>query len=339
MKAVILAGGSGERFWPYSTMDRPKQFLHLFNNRSLLKNTYDRLRERFSSSDILIITSERFVNLTREELPELPVENILGEEHGKNTAAACMIGTLAADDNEQILIVPADHYIGDVDRYWESFERAVRSMRDHDGIHTFGITPTREETGYGYIELGDEISPGVNKARSFIEKPGLVKARSFAASGKHLWNSGMFLWKRDTFLREMEKWAPSVFIPLKGVDPREARSVNEAYRSVESISIDHALLERSEMVYVVKGDFSWSDIGSWLSIMEMEGPSNETDSIALPGSSNILVKSMSERKVAVVGLSDVIVVESEEGLLVCSSEHSQMVKEAVSHFRKYSTGK
>jgi mannose-1-phosphate guanylyltransferase len=328
MKAVILAGGSGERFWPLSTKQTPKQFLRLFNDKSLIRMTYERLLGRFSPEDITVITSVEHVPITREELFEVPGDNIVGEPSRMNTAPACVLGALKCDGGEILLTVPADHIIRDEEAFWESFDKGVSALEKAGGLFTFGIEPTRPETGYGYIEVGEELEEGVFEVKRFREKPNLETAREFISRGGFLWNSGMFLWRSGEFLDEMMKHAPEVINPLRDIDLEDQKILEQAYSNVERISVDNALMERSGSVRVVPCDPDWSDVGSWESVRELAGYSTEGPRTAFIDSERILVRAPEGRKVAVVGLKDLIIVETDEGLLVLNEKRSQDVRRA-----------
>lgn len=333
MKAVILAGGSGERFWPVSTPNQPKQFIRLFSDNSLLRNTFDRLRARFDPVDIFIITSREHVNRTREEIPELSQDNIVGEPARMNTGPACFVGAIMASEGEVILTVPADHHIPDEGGFWKCVDKAIEACPQMGGLFTFGIEPTRPDTGYGYIEKGRELINGVYDVSQFREKPDPKTASGFLDAGGFLWNSGMFLWRKEDLFDGMKEFAPSVFEPLKDLDPGDEKELEEAYRNVERISIDNCLLERSDRVRVVPGGFRWSDVGTWTSIKELLDKTSDSPDLLLEGSENVYVRSETGRDIAVLGLKDLIVIDTEDGLLICSDDSSQLVRKASRKFR------
>ena len=331
MKAIILAGGSGQRFWPLSDPGTPKQFLKLLEDRSLIRTTYDRIRSHFQPSDIYVITNVDQISMTKEHLPELPERNIIGEPEGKNTAPACILGTLAIGDEENQLVVPADHHISDPDSFWRSFEVGKKALETGDYLITFGIKPSRPETGYGYVEKGERIDGSLYKVNSFREKPDRKTAVEFIKSGRFFWNSGMFMWKGSTLISELERYNEKLLKSLKGIDWTSKEQLKKAYSSLEKISIDNAVMENSDKVMMVEGDFPWNDLGSWLSIKELNGYSEEDENTLLHGSEDVFVHG-NFRPVAVMGLRGVIVVDSPNGLLIMSEEMSQEVRRAYLKF-------
>ncbi|MCD6551180.1 mannose-1-phosphate guanylyltransferase [Thermotoga sp.] len=328
MKVLILAGGSGERFWPFSTPETPKQFLKLFGDKSLIRWTFERVLEKIDPKDMIVVTYKNYVERTKEELPELPPENIVAEPLKKNTAPACFVGTKLAEDDEPVLVLPADHRIPDVDKFWRTVEKALNALEKYGGLFTFGILPTRPETGYGYIEIGPELEEGVHEVSKFKEKPDLETAKKFVESGRYLWNSGMFLWKAKEFIEEVKMCEPAIYEHLNSVDPRDFEAMKEAYEKVPSISVDYAVMERSKKVRVVKANFEWSDVGNWSSVREIEGCTEESKNVILVDSTRVFVKPH-DKPIAVVGLSDVIVIDSPNGILVCKEESSQRVRDVV----------
>lgn len=332
MKAIILAGGSGERFWPLSNSKTPKQFLKIFSNKSLIRETYERLALKLDPKDIFVITAEKHFGLTKKELPELSENNIILEPIPRNTAPACTLATLVADKNEVVFILPADHYIPDVERFWRIIFKAVNAAKAYNGLFTLGINPTRPETGYGYIESGSEIEEGIFEVTSFREKPNVETAIDFMKKGKFYWNSGMFIWKSDVFFEEMKKYNPSIVEKLKDIDPRDIEKLREIMPEVERISIDYALMEKSKKVYTVKSNFSWSDVGNWLSVRELKGYSDKNENVKVIEGENVYVSS--KKFVGIIGLSNIVVVETENGILVANEEKVQKVREIVSELKE-----
>ncbi|MGA1873014.1 MAG: mannose-1-phosphate guanylyltransferase [Thermoplasmatota archaeon] len=327
MKAVVLAGGSGERFWPLSTPETPKQFLRLFGDRTLIEQTVERLLMRFDPEDILVITSAEHVARTIELLPNVPPENIIGEPLRRNTAPACMVGALMGDPDEVQLVVPADHRISEPEDFWKDFDRGLASLESQDGLYTFGIHPTRPDTGYGYIEAGRSIGMGVFEVERFREKPDQKTAEGFLEKGGYYWNSGMFLWRSSTLIAELEKCDPDVHGPLRGVHPDDLEMLAEAYAELPSRSIDHAVMEKSSQVRMVKGEFDWSDVGTWASIIDLKGYCSGSGDRILKDSASVFIHSTTKRPIGVVGLNGILIIDTENGLLVCSEDMVQKVRD------------
>lgn len=341
--AVIMAGGIGARFWPESRQARPKQFLSLFGSETLLQATLSRLNGLVPPERMLIVGSAAHEKLLREQVPYLPPENVLLEPQGRNTApciayAALWIRKLGFPE-ARMLVLPADHFVGDVGAFQRTL-RAARELASEPGVMvTIGIRPTRPETGYGYIQFEDpplrwiEGQP-VHRVRSFAEKPNLATAERFLKSGDFLWNSGMFVWRVDTILEALRRWAPEVLEPLEalGEDLTDAQALGRAYGLLPKISIDYAVMEKADSVYVLPGDFGWSDVGSWLAVYELapkdaQGNAFEGSVVALE-SSHCLVRARN-RLVVLIGMHEVAVVDTSDALLICRLARAQQVKEAV----------
>ncbi|MCS7175040.1 mannose-1-phosphate guanylyltransferase [Pseudothermotoga sp.] len=320
MKCVILAGGSGERFWPLSTKETPKQFLKLFSDKTLLRETFERIAFKLSPKDIYIVTNRAYAETTYKELPEIPRQNVLLEPAKKNTAPACSLASLNFEDGETIFVVPSDHYIPETEKFWHHVQIAEDFLKDHEGIITFGITPTRVETGYGYIESGEQLQENVFKVKKFHEKPDVQTATFYLSQGNYFWNSGMFMWKKSYFVEQMKKHAPEVIAPfLENLD------IEKVYEKVPSISIDYALMEKADAVYMVKASFIWSDVGNFNSLKEM-GLKNSEHCI-IESSENVFVRTT--KPTIVIGVDNTVVVETENGLLVCNTSMLDRIKEAI----------
>lgn len=320
MKCVILAGGSGERFWPLSTKETPKQFLKLFSNKTLLRETFERISFRLKPQDIYIVTNHSYAETTYKEIPELPKENVLLEPAKKNTAPACTYATLMFEPEEIVFIVPSDHYIPETEKFWRCVEIAERFLQTHEGIITFGVVPSRVETAYGYIEAGEQIEPGIFKAKKFHEKPDRDTASIYIERGNYFWNSGMFMYRVSYFIEQMKKHAPQVIGPFL-----TEKDTKKIYEQTPSISIDYALMEKADRIFMVRADFVWSDVGSFRSLKEL-GVANSKRAVVMNGE-NLFVKT--SKPTIVIGVSDVAVVESEHGILVCRMDQLDKLREAL----------
>jgi len=333
LQYIILAGGSGERFWPLSTRETPKQFLKLFGDKTLIRQTFERIAESTEPEKIFVITSKDQVERTSLEIPEIPSENILGEPFRRNTGPACMAGMLMAADSEPVMVLPADHRIPSKEKFIALCNVAAKGSEKLGGLFTFGIRPTRAETGYGYIETGQEMASGIREVLQFHEKPDRKRAESYVEKENYFWNSGMFLWRKADFLEEMKGCSPDVFNALIDMNPHEEDSVYESYKRSPSISIDYALMEKSRNVFNVPADLEWSDVGSWQSIRELEGYSDDGGKNVLVDSKQVFIRNDESKTVGVVGLEGIIVVNTSDGLLIASEEEAQKVREVAKRIK------
>jgi mannose-1-phosphate guanylyltransferase len=314
---IILAGGAGTRLWPLSTDDNPKQFLTIFEGRSLLQRTFSRLSAITSS--VYISTNERYASKVREQLPEIPAENILLEPERRNTApaiAACCAAIAARQPDVTIGIFPSDHAIGNEPEFREVILRAFDFAEAADYLLTIGISPTEPSTGFGYLELSDELAPEVRRVRRFVEKPDHRRAEEFLAKGNFVWNGGMFVWRQEVFRRALERSAPEI---------AALASSPERYGEMPSISIDYAVMEKAERVACVPGEFEWSDVGSWSAVARISGGS----AAFTEGARDVFALTDGSRAVAVVGLDNVGVIESPDGLLVINLERAELLSNLV----------
>jgi mannose-1-phosphate guanylyltransferase len=347
MKAVILAGGAGTRLWPVSRASRPKQFHPLVGERSLIQQTFDRLRGLFPAQDIYVCTVADYAAPTRDQLPELPPENIIVEPASRNTGPALgLIATRlhARFGDTVVATVHADHRIERPEAFVAAIERAIRAVQAHPrAVATIGIRPTRAETGYGYIRIGESQDGGdLFAVEQFVEKPDAGRAEQFLADGRYLWNAGYFIWSTGRMLALVEEHMPQVAAGLARIraafgTPAEADVVRAAYAGMPSVAIDTGVMERADPVVVVPAEMGWSDVGSWERLHEVM-PAGEDGVVALGphvGVENHDCLFVSDgRLIAAIGLSDLIVVVTEDVVLVCPRGRAQDLKALMDRLRK-----
>lgn len=351
LHAVIMAGGVGTRFWPQSTESHPKQFLNIFGDRTMLQSTVDRIKKLVPPERVWVITNERYVDLVKEQLPNVPVNNIVGEPVGKNTApcVAAAAALIQKQDPEGTMVVlPADHQISQPDKFLSILEAAEAKAADRESLVTIGIKPDRPETGYGYIEFNTDQSEKINsheikKVVQFREKPDLETAQKFISSGNFLWNSGMFIWQASTIIEQFKQHLPDIYEGIVQLAPSvgtesQKEAIDEFYYSCTSISIDYGIMEQADTVFVVPGAFGWNDVGSWRAVYDLRskdknGNVAQTNSVTTADARNNLIQSQSGKMIALVGVENLAVVETDNAILVCDLDNSQGVKKVVNKLR------
>ncbi|OGU34392.1 MAG: mannose-1-phosphate guanylyltransferase [Ignavibacteria bacterium GWB2_35_6b] len=339
--AVIMAGGVGARFWPRSRAKKPKQLLRIFGENTMIQDTVSRLDGLVSKENIYVITNRVQKPRVIEQLPQIPRKNIIDEPFGKNTAACIGLASVIVENMKKdavILTLAADHLIKDVEGFHKTMKRAAEFAYKSKGLVTIGINPTRPETGYGYIQIDEtHFDQDIHKVINFAEKPNLSTAKRFISSGDFLWNSGMFIWRADTILDEIKKHMEDLYEGLEelkqNINAKDFTEVlTRVYGQLKSISIDYGVMEKSDNVYLTKGDFDWSDVGSWETVYQLsehddEGNSKIGDVYTLKTSHSYI---FSPRKfTAAIGVHNLLVIETEEALLICNRKNSQDVKSIV----------
>jgi mannose-1-phosphate guanylyltransferase len=340
--AVIMAGGSGTRFWPRSRKNRPKQLLNITGDEILLKKTIELITPIIPIDRIEIVTTLVQADSVKSTVPQIPEENIIIEPFGKNTAPAIGISALAIerDTRDAVMVVlPADHYIEDKKRFHQTILAGAYQASQGNFVVTIGIPPRGPETGYGYIEADEvrDTKNGIYSVKSFHEKPDINTARRFIKQGTFFWNSGIFIARTSTMLKEIEEYLPHNYKGLMkikaslGTD-EESDVINNVYKEMEAISIDYGVIEKSKHVLMIKGDFGWNDVGSWLSAAQY-WPKDRNNNAFIGelinlDSSQCIVYS-TKKPVALLGVKDLVIVEDEDVLLVCKRERSQDVKKLV----------
>lgn len=338
--SVILAGGSGTRFWPASRRMRPKQLLDIGPAAgSLIAETVRRISPLCPTERTLIATGVHLLDETREVLDWLPDSSFLGEPIARNTAPCIAWATSVAwqrDPEAVVMVLPSDQHIADESAFLRTLETAVQSAATGT-ITTIGIQPTRPETGFGYLEAGEELAPGVLRVQRFVEKPGRSKAEEYLRSGRHFWNSGMFFFQAKVLLERVERFLPEVssgLARIRAASPAEVGAETaKAFEGFPSVSIDHGVMEKSDDLAVVPASFGWSDLGSWESAWELgDKDANQNvvpESAVCVDAERNLVRTTSDRVVALCGVEDLCVIETDDAILVIPRERSQDVKKIV----------
>ena len=342
--AVILAGGRGERFWPLSTAARPKQFISLFGGKPLITLALERLEGLVPPERVLIITSADLLEATAAAAPELPEANLIGEPCGRDTAAAVALacGIVAARDADGVAaILTADQLMEDVAVFRQTLSDCFAAARLAPNIVTIGIPPTYPATGFGYIEAGAELDLALttpfNTVRRFVEKPDEATAASYLADGTYLWNAGMFIWHVNTMAAAVRKFTPELLplleLPAHCATARELHDrLDETYPGLAKISVDYAIMERTDNIVVARGGFGWDDVGTWPAVAAHFAPDESGNIIigtgeSLDSSGNIVVSQ--ERMTAIVGVEDLVVIQSPTATLICPRDRAQEVRQMV----------
>ncbi len=343
--AVIMAGGVGSRFWPRSKEKKPKQLIRIFGENTMIQDTVKRLEGLVDNDKIYVITNKIQKMRVKEQLPQIPAENIVDEPFGKNTAACIGLAAVIIkkrDKDAVMITLPADHLIKDDAEFRNCLASAAKFAELSKGLVTIGITPTRPETGYGYIQF-DENAAGTNiyKVLTFAEKPNIETARQFLQAGDFLWNSGIFIWRADVILEEMKNYLPDLHEGLEKIEesvgtPDFERQLVYVYGQLKSISIDYGVMEKSEKVYLTKADFYWNDVGNWEAVYEISEKNDE---------GNVMVGDVYTEKVfnsylfsprkftAVIGVENLIIINTNDSLLICHRNNAQDVRQVVDHLK------
>ena len=342
---VIMAGGVGSRFWPMSTSARPKQFIDVLGvGRSLLQLTLDRFNGLVKSENVWVVTNVKYAGIVHEQLPEVPEKNILCEPCRRNTAPCiCYVSwrIKSVDPNANVVVTPSDHIVTNP----EEFQRVVRQCMlftsETDAIVTLGMKPTRPETGYGYIQADLSVSSSRNKeiyrVDSFREKPDLLTAQQYLRDKSYFWNAGIFIWSIRTIVNAFRVYQPAMsnifekMLPIYGTDS-EQDEINRRFPECESISVDYAIMEKAEEIFVCPADFGWSDLGTWGSLLaqtkhDLYGNSIIGKDVQLFDTHNCIIHTIEEQRVVVQGLDGYIIAEQNGKLLICKLEEEQRIKQ------------
>lgn len=346
---VIMAGGKGERFWPKSRINLPKQFLSLTDDgKSMIQHTVERVKNLVDIENIYVVTNEMYKNLVSEHIPDIPEANIIIEPAAKNTAPC--IGLAAVhiakkDTNSKMIILPSDHLIKFNEIFIDTLKTALDVVEKGDNLATIGITPNYPETGYGYINFtkGESFKDSTNiyEVLRFVEKPNLEKAKEYLTSGQYLWNSGMFVWKASTILKNFKEYLPEIYEGLQKI----GKSINtgkyeevlkKEFLNLPSESIDYGIMEKAKNIYVIPGNFGWDDVGSWLSLERINKTNQDgnviTGNVISIKTKNTIIQG-SDKLIATIGLEDIVVVDTDDVTLICHKNNTQEVKEVINNLK------
>ncbi|MFT4899639.1 MAG: mannose-1-phosphate guanylyltransferase [Flavobacteriales bacterium] len=344
--AIIMAGGVGSRFWPFSTQENPKQFLDILGiGKSLIQLTFERLSKVCPKDQIFIVTNDDYADLIDQQLPEIPKDNILFEPVRRNTAPCVAYGCYKIHDknpNANILVAPSDHLIIKEEDYLNAIRAAFDSCANEDILITLGITPTRPDTGYGYIQATDillESNKDLLKVKTFTEKPNIELAEVFFESGDFSWNSGMFIWSSKSIVNSFKQNMFEIHDLFKdgfGIycTDKEHDFIQEIYAQCVNISVDYAILEKADNVYVLPCDIGWTDLGTWGSLYnQVDKDPNENaivgKSVKLYNSTKNIISNPTDKLIVIDGLEDYIVVNTSDALLICKKDDEQKIKQFV----------
>lgn len=344
--ALIMAGGRGERFWPKSRKRMPKQFLSLTDDgKTMIQHTVERILPMVDVEDIYIVTNRDYKPLVQEQLPDIPQENILCEPVGRNTAPCIGLGAVHIArkyEDAVMFVLPSDHLI----KYNTIFQKTLADAADvaeqGENLVTLGITPDYPETGYGYIKFNPEETLGRAFAVDrFVEKPDLETAKGYLATEQYLWNSGMFIWKVSTILKNLEKYLPETYTGLQkiqqAIGTEDERSVLEhEFEAFRSESIDYGIMEKAQNIYILSGSFGWDDVGSWLAVERIR-QSNEFGNVITGNAITVDTKNTiiqgDKKLIATVGIENLIVVDTEDALLICEKDSAGNIKKILENLK------
>lgn len=345
--ALIMAGGKGERFWPRSRVNLPKQFLSLTDDgKTMIQLTVERISPLVDIEDVYIATNANYKELVKQQLPGIPEENILCEPIGRNTAPCIGLGAVhvaSKYDDAVMIVLPSDHLIKSNDIFKDTFVDACKIAEEGSNLVTVGITPNYPETGYGYIKYNKDNKEGNNySVEKFVEKPDLETAKEYLADGSYLWNSGMFVWKVSTILDCFKQFMTSTYDGLMKIKASvgqadEQKVLEEEFPNLESQSVDYGIMEKASDIYTLAGNFGWDDVGSWLAvgrIKENDSSGNVINGNVVAVNTENCVIEGAEKLIATVGLRDMIVVDTKDATLISTKENAGEIKKVLAKLRE-----
>lgn len=340
--ALIMAGGKGTRFWPLSTEEKPKQFLNLVGDDTMIQMTVNRILPIIPIERIFVCTGEKYIDYVINQLPKLPKENIIVEPEGRNTAPCIALSSMIIKrkfNDASVLVLPSDHLIEKEDEFRSIILKGNDFLENNPyNIVTLGIQPNRPETGYGYIKLKDEIFNNIYKVDKFVEKPDENTAKKYLANGNYLWNSGMFLWKAENIINQIKNYSPEIYEALKEIETIEedviGNYVKENYKNTTNISIDYAVLEHSKDIYVIPSDIGWDDIGTWKAVERYRDRDLDNNIVAenvsvIESKSNMIVNN--KKRVVLIGIEEVMTLETEDSIFIVNKKYMDNLRD----YQKY----
>lgn len=331
--ALIMAGGKGERFYPASRNLLPKQFLSLgADSETMIQKTVNRIRDLVSPQDIFVLTNKNYLSLVKEQLKDVPTENIVLEPLSKNTAPAIELGVEIAKrkyHDAKVIVLPSDHIIKDEIEFRRILKVATQFVENKESILTIGIKPTEPNDGYGYIKISDGLE--ISKVAEFKEKPTIEVAKRYVESGNYLWNAGMFIFTIKSIDNAFKKYMSNQHMLL-------TESLDN-FAKVESISIDYGIMEKADNVYCIKGDFAWDDVGSWNALKRINGEDENQNTIlndktVLVNSTNVTIKGTNKKLITGVGLKDIVIVETDDVILVANKNELSDIKKLTAKIKE-----
>lgn len=340
--ALIMAGGKGTRFWPLSTEEKPKQFLNLIGEDTMIQMTVNRVKSILPIERIFVCTGLRYIDLVKTQLPELPVENIIVEPEGRNTAPCIALSALYIKrkyKDSNMVVLPSDHLIQDEEKFEKILLDADKFVNNNkDAIITLGMKPSRPETGYGYIKYNKMVSENDNctiyKVDSFKEKPDLETAEKYLKDGSYLWNGGMFLWNTDNIINQIKMHCPDTYEALKDIDVVSEDNlqnlINENYAKTDAISIDYAVLEKSDKIYVIPSEIGWDDIGTWKAVeryKEKDDDNNIIDGNAKVIESKSIIAMNKGKRIVMIGIDDIMTLETEDSIYIVNKDYMDNLRD------------
>ncbi|UQZ83961.1 Alginate biosynthesis protein AlgA [Paenibacillus konkukensis] len=355
LTAVIMAGGKGERFWPKSRTNLPKQFLNISGNKSMIQQTVSRLEKLISIEQIFVVTNELYAELIHAQIPNLPLDNIIIEPIGRNTAPCVGVASIIIEEkfpDSTMIVLPSDHIVENEERFVNILNTAAMVCEhDSDSLVTLGITPNYPETGYGYIESTQNRlninDMNVFQVNQFVEKPNLEKAKEYLAAGNYYWNSGIFIWKINTIRRYIKKFMPEMNDLLETMKVAfKSNNINQVIRSefpkMPDQSIDYGIMEKAEKIFVIPCIFGWDDVGSWTALERI----NDKDSNGNVIKGNILsidtkdsIIESNGKLIATLGIENLIIIDTEDVTLICAKDRAQEIKSIIKELREHKLDK